>query len=71
MILRFKGAKMDTHEIVYDALKELRAQVLAEMPCRCWFVNKGRTRIDPGCKRHTIAKVMDEYIRNQLQGNPK
>lgn len=61
----------EQREIVYDALKELRTQVLAELPCMCWFVNKGRTRINPGCNRHIVAKVMDEYIRNQLQGNPK
>lgn len=54
---------MDTHiEIVIGALKELREQVLAELPCTCTRVHQIHSLEDPNCTRHPIKQVIDEYI---------
>ncbi len=63
MILRFKEAKMGTHiEAVIGALKELREQVLAELPCICNDTYKGGYP-RPMCFRHDVEQVIDECIK--------
>jgi len=51
-------------EIVIGALKELREEVLAELPCTCLEAYTRRFLNDPSCFRHPVEQVLDQYIKH-------